>query len=352
MAGRIRIGEILVRAGVIDQHQLNSALGEQRRWGKPLGATLVKLGFVEERDLVRALASQLSLPVASLEGKRIAPQVLDLVPASMAQENLVLPLFARNDGRRTTLFLAMEDPGDLALLDDLAFRTGMQVKPVMMAPSELAEGIDRYYRDRARSPVSPTGRAERGTRAASAGVSRDTAPVTRDAAPVARDAAPASSSAAAPAAASQNRPDPAASGLEELVRHFKPAEPEAASAALAIATPGVRLDDDSDPPRRALAVAATDHGAPNADIDPSSRAEGADTGDTLLGERHLAAPPPRKPLAAGEEALAHPPIESLASYDAKTRTILHALTHLLIDKGVITREEIHDRVTKLTALEP
>jgi type IV pilus assembly protein PilB len=328
MAGRIRIGEILVRAGVIDQHQLNAALGEQRRWGKPLGATLVKLGFVEERDLVRGLASQLALPVASLEGKRIASAVLDLVPADMAQEYMVLPLFAKKDGRRTTLFLAMEDPGDLAVMDDLAFRTGMQVKPVMMAPSELAEGIDRYYRDRKPSEPEVPVRAVRRAH--------------DEVVPTPRGQVPSSQ-------AMEDAPALPANGTEELVRHFKPvveAEPERPRASVAKPAAAHTTPSPAEPRPQAARIPA------GPALEASPQAPAAPDRESVLGEGHLASPPPRKPLAEGEEALTHPPIESLASYDAKTRTILHALTHLLIEKGVITREEIHDRVTSLTAIEP
>jgi type IV pilus assembly protein PilB len=140
-----KIGEILVDAGLIDKPQLRIALGEQQRWGGRLGSTLVKLGFVEERDLVRALASQLALPIAKLEGKKIEDSVLAVVPADFAETNMCLPLFLKEDDGTRTLFLGMEDPCDLRTLDDLSFRTGMIVKPVMVGPSELAEAIDRCY---------------------------------------------------------------------------------------------------------------------------------------------------------------------------------------------------------------
>lgn len=148
---RPKVGEILVRAGVIDHQQLKAALGEQTRWGGHLGSTLIKLGFVEEKDLVRALASQLELPMATLEGKRIPPEVLALVPREVADRERVLPLFVKRDGSRVFLFVGIEDPGNLEAFDDLAFRTGMLIKPVMVAPSELFEAIDRCYH---RGPVA------------------------------------------------------------------------------------------------------------------------------------------------------------------------------------------------------
>ncbi|HEB88775.1 MAG TPA: hypothetical protein ENI85_04320, partial [Deltaproteobacteria bacterium] len=145
MSGTPRIGEILVEAGVIDEMQLAAALGEQARWGRRLGVTLIKMGMVEEGHLVRALAKQLDLPVASLAGKRIADDVIALVPAKVATEHGVVPLFVKREGRTSQLYLGMEDPSNLAVLDDLSFRTGMEVHPVMVGPTELGQAIDRYY---------------------------------------------------------------------------------------------------------------------------------------------------------------------------------------------------------------
>lgn len=145
MSEKPRVGEILVRAGVIDEMQLSSALGEQSRWGRRLGVTLIKMGMVEEGHLVRALAKQLDLPVASLAGKRIPDDVIALVPMRVASEHGVIPLFVKQEGQTGQLFLGMEDPSNLAVLDDLSFRTGMEIHPVMVGPSELGEAMDRYY---------------------------------------------------------------------------------------------------------------------------------------------------------------------------------------------------------------
>ncbi len=142
-----KIGEILLQAGVIDAMQLKAALGEQTRWGGRLGIALIKLGFLSERDLVRGLASQLELPIADLEGKRIPRAVLELVPAAFAEEFTCLPLFVKEELGIETLFLGMDDPLNLDVLDDLSFRIGMPVRPVVVAPSELNEGIDRFYRE-------------------------------------------------------------------------------------------------------------------------------------------------------------------------------------------------------------
>ena len=148
MRDRPRVGEILVSAGIIDDMQLKAALGEQSRWGRRLGVTLIKMGMVEEGHLIRALAKQLDLPVASLAGKRIPDSVIALVPARVASEHGVIPLFTKEGGASNQLYLGMEDPSNLAVLDDLSFFTGMEIYPVMVGPSELGEAIDRYYHGR------------------------------------------------------------------------------------------------------------------------------------------------------------------------------------------------------------
>jgi len=184
---RLKLGEILVEAGVIDEMQLASALGEQARWGRRLGVTLVKLGMVEEGDLIRALASQLDLPVASLAGKRIAEDVIALVPVKVASEQGVMPLFVKREGSKSQLFVGMEDPSNLAVLDDLAFHTGMEIHPVMIGPTELGEAIDRYYlsepaKSRTRPAESNETLGERNLRSLTAAPPPDTvaAPASRD----------------------------------------------------------------------------------------------------------------------------------------------------------------------------
>ncbi len=150
MPKRLRIGELLIKSGRISEDQLHAALAEQKRTGRPLGGTLVRMGFIGEGDLVEALARQLSLPVVRLDGKRLEPEVLKLIPVKLAQKYRCLPLFVKHDGGAGVLFLGMEYPSDLAAVDDLSFHAGMEIQPVLVAPSELHEAIDRYYRPASR----------------------------------------------------------------------------------------------------------------------------------------------------------------------------------------------------------
>ena len=72
-------------------------------------------------------------------------EVLEFVPVELAEKYRCLPLFVREEGGANTLFLAMEDPSDLEALDDLAFQIGQKLRPVLVAPTELEDALQRHY---------------------------------------------------------------------------------------------------------------------------------------------------------------------------------------------------------------
>lgn len=140
-----RLGEVLVAAGAVKQSELKLALAEQSRWGSPLGMTLVRLGFLDEVTLIRALASQLNLPVVSLRGKRINNEILELVPVATAEKYRCLPLLLNSDGAQQVLYLGVENPTDTAALEEISAEVGMAVQPVVVSPTDLDECIHRHY---------------------------------------------------------------------------------------------------------------------------------------------------------------------------------------------------------------
>jgi hypothetical protein len=146
MQSKLKIGELLVEAGVIDAAQLTAALGEQRQWGERLGMTLVRMGMLDEDTLVQTLASQLKMPVVKLGGKRVNPDVLARVPHELAMKARCIPLLVNDEGGQQVLYLGMEDPSNLDALDEIGFRLGGVVKPVLVAPSELDEALERHGR--------------------------------------------------------------------------------------------------------------------------------------------------------------------------------------------------------------
>jgi type IV pilus assembly protein PilB len=145
MKEKPKLGELLVQAGAIDEAQLKSALGEQRQWGRPLGMTLVRMGFLDEETLIETLSSQLKLPVVKLGGKQVNPEVLELVPIDLAEKHRCIPLLVNDEGGQQVLYLGMEDPSDLDALDEISFRLSEKVRPVLVMHTELDEALQRHY---------------------------------------------------------------------------------------------------------------------------------------------------------------------------------------------------------------
>src|SRR5690606_37426674 len=106
-----------------------------------IGSALVKLGYVSELDLTRALARHYRMPAVDLSKHQVDPRVARTVPAEMAEKHLVLPL--RREGR--TLTVAMADPGDVGVVNELKFRTGMDIFPVIAGEMLLRGAIEKVY---------------------------------------------------------------------------------------------------------------------------------------------------------------------------------------------------------------
>ncbi len=136
-----RLGDILVKTGLITPEQLQQALAEQKNSGMRLGYTLVKLGFVEETEITKMLARQYHIPAVDLTQFQVDSKVIKLVPPEVASKHTVLPL--KREGR--TLTLAMADPTNVSVLDDLKFITRYDIHPVVAGEYTLKNAIDRYY---------------------------------------------------------------------------------------------------------------------------------------------------------------------------------------------------------------
>jgi type IV pilus assembly protein PilB len=141
---RTRIGELLVQLGRLDSDQLQAALAHQARWGGRLGGAIVRLGFLGEPDILDAVGQQLGVSFVEIGDREIPPKVLALVPRKLAQARRVLPLEIWNDGRRGTLVVAVADPSNLAVIDELAFVTGLNVRPVLAGEVDLDRALERY----------------------------------------------------------------------------------------------------------------------------------------------------------------------------------------------------------------
>ena len=145
-----RLGDLLVREGLITREQLEKALQEQKQNGTRVGYNLVKLGFIAETELTKMLARQFKMPAVDLSRFEVDPRIAKLIPAELAIKHLVLPL--KRDGR--TLTVAMADPTNLGVLDDLKFITRYDIFPVIGGEFTLKSAIDKLYESSADSQVA------------------------------------------------------------------------------------------------------------------------------------------------------------------------------------------------------
>jgi type IV pilus assembly protein PilB len=136
-----RIGDLLLREGLVTQDQLNKALTEQRHNGTRVGYNLVKLGYVKETDLTRMLARQHKMPAVDLTKFQVDPRIAKLIPGELALKHSVLPL--KRDGR--TLTVAMSDPASMSVLDDIKFITRLDIFPVIAGEFTLRNAIEKFY---------------------------------------------------------------------------------------------------------------------------------------------------------------------------------------------------------------
>jgi type IV pilus assembly protein PilB len=136
-----RLGELLVRDGLITKEQLQHALQEQRSTGQRLGYVLVRLGLVQETEITKMLARQYRMPAVDLSRFEVDSKIAKLIPADVAVKHTVLPL--KREGR--TLTVAMADPTNVTVVDDLKFITRYDIFPVIAGEYTLRNAIERYY---------------------------------------------------------------------------------------------------------------------------------------------------------------------------------------------------------------
>ncbi|HEX8724972.1 MAG TPA: ATPase, T2SS/T4P/T4SS family [Gemmatimonadaceae bacterium] len=141
VASSERIGDILLRDGLISKEQLAQALQEQKQSGTRVGYNLVKLGFINETELTKVLARQFKMPAVDLSKFEVDPRIARLIPGDLALKHLVLPL--KRDGR--TLTVAMADPTNLGVLEDLKFITRYDIFPVIAGEFTIKNVLESVF---------------------------------------------------------------------------------------------------------------------------------------------------------------------------------------------------------------
>ncbi|HET9724835.1 MAG TPA: ATPase, T2SS/T4P/T4SS family [Actinomycetota bacterium] len=135
-----QLGQILLEQDLLTREQLDTALEEHRNTPKSLGRVLIDLGYIRERDLVRALAEQVGLEFVDLTDYRIDPVLTSLLPEALSRRYRALPIGER-DGK---LLVAMSDPANVYALDDIRTMTGRDVQPVVATANDVEQAIQKF----------------------------------------------------------------------------------------------------------------------------------------------------------------------------------------------------------------
>ena len=135
------LGELLIREKLINPEQLKSALELQKKNGFSLSAALVNLGYISEEEIAKALSRQLGYPYIDLNQFDVYPDVIKLIPVEIAKKYTIMPIHRI----RSFLTLAMVDPTDLDIIEDIRFRTGLSIQPVIASESAILNAISKYY---------------------------------------------------------------------------------------------------------------------------------------------------------------------------------------------------------------
>lgn len=135
------LGQVLISKGLLKPEQLAAVLAEQKSSKQRLGYLVVKMGLVPEIEVTKILAGQFRMPAVDLARFEVDQKILKLIPAEMASRHVVLPL--KREGR--TLTVAVADPTDHGLLEDLKFITRYDLFPVLAGEYTLRGLIEKHY---------------------------------------------------------------------------------------------------------------------------------------------------------------------------------------------------------------
>ena len=136
-----KLGEILLEKGLIDEGQLRAALEHQKANSVMLGTSLVRLGFLNDGQVMAALSQQYGLAAVDLASLEVDPKAVKLITVDMALKHKVLPI--RRLG--SVVRLVMADPTNVLAIDEIKFRTGFNIDPVVATETALEDAIRKHY---------------------------------------------------------------------------------------------------------------------------------------------------------------------------------------------------------------
>jgi type IV pilus assembly protein PilB len=135
------LGELLIREKLINSDQLKTALDYEKKNKVSIGNALVTLGHISEEEMAQALSRQLGYPYIDLSQFEVYPDVINLIPVDIAKKHMIMPIHRI----RSFLTMAMVDPTDLDVIENVRFRTSLSIQPVIASESGINDAINKYY---------------------------------------------------------------------------------------------------------------------------------------------------------------------------------------------------------------
>lgn len=136
-----KLAELLVRESIISQSDLDIALSQQTEKGGSLGRILIDNKLASEWEIAAALGKQLNVPFITLSHYEIDPAILQSIPEDLVRKYQIVPV----DKTGETLTVALADPANIYLQDELRLLTNCKIVPVISFESDIQEAISRYY---------------------------------------------------------------------------------------------------------------------------------------------------------------------------------------------------------------
>ena len=137
-----RLGQLLMRAGVITDKQLNDALEVHRATGSPLGRVLVDLGYATQGAILSVMAKRIGIEYIDFSERKPEPIAISLVTRELATRYTLMPVELRDE----VLVVAMADPQNVLALDDLRIITGRDIKPAISTKDDIVAAIEEHYK--------------------------------------------------------------------------------------------------------------------------------------------------------------------------------------------------------------
>jgi type IV pilus assembly protein PilB len=135
------LGDLLIREKLINTDQLKAAVDYEKKNKVSIGSALVTLGHISEEEMAQALSRQLGYPYIDLSQFEVYPDVINLIPVDIAKKHMIMPIHRI----RSFLTMAMVDPTDLDVIENVRFRTSLSIQPVIASESGINDAINKYY---------------------------------------------------------------------------------------------------------------------------------------------------------------------------------------------------------------